>query len=223
MELLPEIEYFRDIVFHSKHSVSRKADIPSDVAQDFTWLPHHATLTWTTRPLSIEDNDSLPKNGTRIYRSRCSAYFIWFLKYMRLHPKMAMKQLNRLLGLLQELTLSLVRVVIKRVCSQALGKYCTFDLLRQICLLILTMKTFETHLIGNLNQDKPLKSGCFRFNEYCWNNVQISEFALQNHNMILLTPHILNHKDFQQTRRSALNDATDLACAEVMHTMNRYW
>jgi hypothetical protein len=41
--------------------------------------------------------------------------------------------------------------------------------------------------------------------------------------MILLTPHILNHKDFQQTRRSALNDATDLACAEVMHTMNRYW
>ena len=56
MELLPEIEYFRDIVFHSKHSVSRKADIPSDVAQDFTWLPHHATLTWTTRPLSIEDN-----------------------------------------------------------------------------------------------------------------------------------------------------------------------
>ena len=44
-----------------------------------------------------------------------------------------------------------------------MGKYCTFDLLRQICPLILMMKIFEEmDLIGNLNQDKPLKSGCFR-------------------------------------------------------------
>ena len=54
-------------------------------------------------------------------------------------------------------------------------------------------------------------------------NVQISEFTLQNHKMMLLSPHILNHKDFQHTRKTALNDATDLACAEVMHTTNRYW
>jgi hypothetical protein len=56
MEILPEMEYFRDIVFHFKHSISGKAAIPTDVAQDFTWLPHHATLKWTTRPLSSEDN-----------------------------------------------------------------------------------------------------------------------------------------------------------------------
>lgn len=54
-------------------------------------------------------------------------------------------------------------------------------------------------------------------------NVQISEFTLQNHKMMLLSPHIMNHKDFQHTKRHALNDATDLACAEVMHTTNRYW
>lgn len=54
-------------------------------------------------------------------------------------------------------------------------------------------------------------------------NVQISEFTLQNHKMMLLSPHILNHKDFAHTRKTALNDATDLACAEVMHTTNRFW
>lgn len=54
-------------------------------------------------------------------------------------------------------------------------------------------------------------------------NVQISEFTLQNHKMMLLSPHILEHKDFQLTRKTHLNDATDLACAEVMHTTNRYW
>ena len=54
-------------------------------------------------------------------------------------------------------------------------------------------------------------------------NVQISEFTLQNHKMMLLSPHILEHKDFQTTRKTHLGDATDLACAEVMHTTNRYW
>ena len=54
-------------------------------------------------------------------------------------------------------------------------------------------------------------------------NVQISEFTLQNHKMMLLSPHILKHKDFEHTRKTALNDATDLACAEVIHTTNRYW
>jgi hypothetical protein len=54
-------------------------------------------------------------------------------------------------------------------------------------------------------------------------NVQISEFTLQNHKMMLLSPHILEHKDFQPTRQIHLNNSTDLACAEVMHTTNRYW
>jgi hypothetical protein len=35
--------------------------------------------------------------------------------------------------------------------------------------------------------------------------------------------HILNHKDFQYEWKTAHNDATDLACADVMHTANRYW
>lgn len=56
LEILPEMEYFRDIVFHFKHSVSGKAAAPTDVAEDFTWLSHHATLKWSTRPLSSEDN-----------------------------------------------------------------------------------------------------------------------------------------------------------------------
>lgn len=53
-------------------------------------------------------------------------------------------------------------------------------------------------------------------------NVQISEFTLQNHKMMLLDPSIMNHKDFQHTRRTALAGATDVACAEVVHTTNRY-
>ncbi len=53
-------------------------------------------------------------------------------------------------------------------------------------------------------------------------NVQISEFTLQNHKMMLLDPSIMNHKDFQYTRRTTLAGATDAACAEVAHTTNRY-
>jgi len=53
-------------------------------------------------------------------------------------------------------------------------------------------------------------------------NVQISEFTLQNHKMMLLDPSIMNHKDFQYTKRTALAGASDVACAEVVHTANRY-
>jgi hypothetical protein len=53
-------------------------------------------------------------------------------------------------------------------------------------------------------------------------NVQISEFTLQNHKMMLLDPSIMSHKDFQHTRRTVLAGATDVACAEVVHTTNRY-
>lgn len=55
LEVLPEMEYFRDIIFHFKHSVSGKAAAPSDVGEEFTWLPHHATLNWSTKPVSSED------------------------------------------------------------------------------------------------------------------------------------------------------------------------
>ena len=53
-------------------------------------------------------------------------------------------------------------------------------------------------------------------------NVQISEFTLQNHKMMLLDPSIMRHKDFQHTRKTVLTGATDVACAEVVHTTNRY-
>jgi hypothetical protein len=54
-------------------------------------------------------------------------------------------------------------------------------------------------------------------------NVQLSDFTLQNHKMHLLDPKILNHKDFALVKNTACKDASDLACAEVMHTTNRYW
>ncbi len=53
-------------------------------------------------------------------------------------------------------------------------------------------------------------------------NLQLSDFTLQNHKMALLDPHIVDDPDFAATRRE-LRDASDLACAEVMHTTNRYW
>lgn len=54
-------------------------------------------------------------------------------------------------------------------------------------------------------------------------NVQLSDFTLQNHKMTLLDENIMNDPDFRYTRRTALRDASDVACAEVMHTTNRYW
>ena len=54
-------------------------------------------------------------------------------------------------------------------------------------------------------------------------NVQLSDFTLQNHKMTLLDPHIMEDPDFAAVRHLAMSDATDVACAEVMHTTNRYW
>ena len=54
-------------------------------------------------------------------------------------------------------------------------------------------------------------------------NVQLSDFTLQNHKMDLLDGHIIDDPDFAETRHTALRDANDVACAEVMHTTNRYW
>lgn len=54
-------------------------------------------------------------------------------------------------------------------------------------------------------------------------NMQLSEFTLQNHKMDLLDQQIIEDIDFAETRRTALKDATDVACAEVVHTTNRFW
>lgn len=54
-------------------------------------------------------------------------------------------------------------------------------------------------------------------------NVQLSEFTLQNHKMDLLDLQIIEDPDFAETRHTALKDARDVACAEVVHTSNRFW
>lgn len=53
-------------------------------------------------------------------------------------------------------------------------------------------------------------------------NVQLSEFTLQNHKMMLLDQNIIENPDFSPTREE-MKDATAVACAEVMHTTKRYW
>ena len=54
IEVLPEFEYFRDIVFHFKHAVSGKAPTP-EVPDSHTWLPSDATLHWEVRRRDKED------------------------------------------------------------------------------------------------------------------------------------------------------------------------
>jgi hypothetical protein len=54
-------------------------------------------------------------------------------------------------------------------------------------------------------------------------NMQLSEFTLQNHKMDLLDQSIIEDPDFAETRETALKNARDVACAEVVHTTNRYW
>lgn len=46
IEVLPEFEYFRDIVFHFKHAVSGKSPTP-DTPGHVSWLASDATLHWS--------------------------------------------------------------------------------------------------------------------------------------------------------------------------------
>ena len=54
IEVLPEFEYFRDIVFHFKHSVSGNAQT-AEKTDSRTWLPSHATLHWDAKRQNKED------------------------------------------------------------------------------------------------------------------------------------------------------------------------
>jgi hypothetical protein len=54
IEVLPEFEYFRDIVFHFKHAVSGKTATP-EVPETHTWLPSDATLHWEVKRKDKED------------------------------------------------------------------------------------------------------------------------------------------------------------------------
>ena len=47
-------------------------------------------------------------------------------------------------------------------------------------------------------------------------HLQLSDFTLQNHKMSLLDPTIMKEPDFQETRQTALRDASDVACAEMI-------
>ena len=55
IEVLPEFEYFRDIVFHFKHAVSGKAATPENVPNHVTWIPSDATLHWTLKRKEKEE------------------------------------------------------------------------------------------------------------------------------------------------------------------------
>lgn len=54
LEVLPEIGYFRDIVFYFKHAVSGKATFDPKHGKA-NWMPSHATLHWSTAPISTEN------------------------------------------------------------------------------------------------------------------------------------------------------------------------
>jgi hypothetical protein len=55
IEVLPEFEYFRDIVFHFKHAVSGKSAVPESATETKTWLPSDATLHWKVKKRDKED------------------------------------------------------------------------------------------------------------------------------------------------------------------------
>ena len=57
-------------------------------------------------------------------------------------------------------------------------------------------------------------------------NLQLSEFTLQNHKMTLLDTNVMKNQDFKDAFLIDANREhriTDIACAEVLHTSNRYW
>ena len=54
IEVLPEFEYFRDIVFHFKHAVSGKSPTP-EVPETHMWLASDATLHWQACRKDKED------------------------------------------------------------------------------------------------------------------------------------------------------------------------
>lgn len=54
IEVLPEFEYFRDIVFHFKHAVSGQA-LTGEVSASKTWLPSDASLHWKVKRKQKDD------------------------------------------------------------------------------------------------------------------------------------------------------------------------
>jgi len=74
LEVLPEFEYYRDIVFHFKQSVSGKAQFPPETAKNKKWLPSDATLHWQmTRRKEKEERDG-EKETIILYEYRVTAF-----------------------------------------------------------------------------------------------------------------------------------------------------
>jgi len=67
IEVLPEFGYYRDIIFHFKHSVSGKSATPPNTPENYTWKPSEATLHWTTKPTS--DQDTTPVYHVTAFRA----------------------------------------------------------------------------------------------------------------------------------------------------------
>ena len=55
IEVLPEFECFRDIIFHFKHSVSGQGLTAADVPENQAWLPSNATLHWNAKRKTKDD------------------------------------------------------------------------------------------------------------------------------------------------------------------------
>ena len=55
IEVLPEFEYFRDIVFHFKFAVSGQAQTASDIPDSKAWMPADATLHWSVKKTGKDD------------------------------------------------------------------------------------------------------------------------------------------------------------------------
>jgi hypothetical protein len=66
IEVLPEFEFFRDIVFHFKHAVSGKAPTPEGEDKR-TWLPSDATLQWKVKRQKDKEDPRLYYNVTAFH------------------------------------------------------------------------------------------------------------------------------------------------------------
>lgn len=55
IEVLPEFEYFRDIVFHFKFAVSGQAQTAPDTPDNKAWMPSDATLHWKVKQAKKDD------------------------------------------------------------------------------------------------------------------------------------------------------------------------
>lgn len=74
LEVLPEFEYYRDIVFHFKQSVSGKAQFPPETAKDKKWLPSDATLHWQMVRRKEKEEQDGEKQTVIIYEYRVTAF-----------------------------------------------------------------------------------------------------------------------------------------------------